>query len=223
MPRIIDNQPTKALAKPKRPTGRPPRFTPELAAKICGLIATGSTLRAAAKTCGVGWRTVARWNIERPEFREAYERARETRTLVLGGGVHRHRRPRQGRLRQKPEDGKLEFNRESVHRAKLRVDERHWQMARLDRRLWGDRQEIDVKHDWSHLTEEERVRRAMQMLDMAEEMVNRDLEPSTFRYLFNSPGIILHLDFMVDAEGSSFAEGFDGKIVGLAHRPRVSQ
>ncbi len=82
MLRIIDNQPTKALAKPKRPTGRPPRFTPELAAKICGLIAARSTLRATAKACGVGWRTVARWNVERPEFREAYEQARETRTLV---------------------------------------------------------------------------------------------------------------------------------------------
>jgi hypothetical protein len=59
-------------------------------------------------------------------------------------------------------------------------------MARLDARLWGDRQEIDLKHDWSNLTEAERVRKAMQMLDMAEELVNRgpviDLEPRRIEY-----------------------------------------
>ena len=58
--------------------------------------------------------------------------------------------------------------------------------ARLDRRLWGDRQEIDVKHDWSHLTEEERIRTAVAMLDMAEEIVARgpvlDLKPSPLVY-----------------------------------------
>jgi hypothetical protein len=41
------------------------------------------------------------------------------------------------------------------------------------RKVWGERQEIHVKDDWTHLTEAERVRRAMQMLDMAEEIVNR--------------------------------------------------
>src|SRR5215472_1143646 len=82
MPRALGNRTAKLSDNSERPVGRPARFTPELATRVCGLIATGSTLRAAAKSCGVGWRTVARWNVDRPEFREAYEDARATRTLV---------------------------------------------------------------------------------------------------------------------------------------------
>jgi len=152
MSRIADNRKTKALGKPKRPAGRPPRFTPELAATICGLIATGSTLKAAAKACGVGWRTVARWNVERPEFREAYEQARETRTLVWAEECIDIVDRAKGDYVRNPKTGKLELNRANVHRAKLRIDERHWQMARLDPRLWGDRQAIRLKDDWSNLT-----------------------------------------------------------------------
>ena len=52
--------------------------------------------------------------------------------------------------------------------------------------VWGDRQQIDLKDDWSNLTEAERVRKALVMLDMAEEMVNRGpviaLEPRRIEY-----------------------------------------
>jgi hypothetical protein len=168
MPRIIDNRTTKALEKPKRPAGRPPRFTPELAAKISGLIATGSTLKAAAKACGVGWRTVARWNVERPEFREAYEQARETRTLVWAEECIDIVDHAKGDYVKNPKTGKLEFNRENVHRAKLRVDERHWQMARLDPRLWGDRQQVDIISSFENLSVEERERRALALIGRLE-------------------------------------------------------
>src|SRR5947209_4051798 len=84
MLRSANNRKATARAKATWAVGRPAKFTPELAARICGLIAIGSTLKAAAKSCGIGWRTVARWNVERPEFREAYECARATRTLIWG-------------------------------------------------------------------------------------------------------------------------------------------
>ncbi len=54
------------------------------------------------------------------------------------------------------------------------------------REVWGERREIDFKHDWSNLTEAERVRKAMAMLDMAQEIVARgpvlDLKPSPLVY-----------------------------------------
>ena len=54
------------------------------------------------------------------------------------------------------------------------------------REVWGERREIDFKHDWSNLTEAERVRKAMAMLDMAEEIVARgpvlNLQPRALEY-----------------------------------------
>src|SRR5215472_3916489 len=132
MPRALGNRTAKLSDNSKRPVGRPARFTPELATRVCGLIATGSTLRAAAKSCGVGWRTVARWNVDRPEFREAYEDARATRTLVWAEECVDIVDDATGDYANNPKTGKLELNRENVHRAKLRVEERHWQMTRLD-------------------------------------------------------------------------------------------
>src|SRR5262249_37956201 len=80
-----------------------------------------------------------------------------------------------------PKTGKLEFNRENVHRAKLRVDERHRQMSRLDPRLWGDRQEIQVKDDWTQLSIEERERRSLKLIDMWEQIQQRRAESERFR------------------------------------------
>ena len=52
------------------------------------------------------------------------------------------------------------------------------------REIWGERTQIDMKYDWSNLSEAERVRKAMQMLDIAEELVNRPLviEATPIRY-----------------------------------------
>ena len=181
MSRTPKSRVTKALVKPRRRVGRPARYTPELAARICGLIATGSTLRAAAKASGISWRTVARWNVERPEFRAAYEQARETRTLLWAEECIDIVDDAQGDYVTNPKTGKQEFNRENVHRAKLRVDERHWQMSRLDPRLWGDRQEVTVKDDWALLSIEERERRALKLLDMWGEIKERRAERERLR------------------------------------------
>ena len=181
MPRIVSDR-GKALVKPQRSVGRPARFTPALATRICNLIATGSTLRSTAKTCGVGWRTVARWNVERPDFREAYESARETRTLVWAEECLDIVDDASGDYVENPKTGKLQFNHENVHRAKLRVDERHWQMARLDPRLWGERQQIDVKNDWTLLTEAERSRKADELIAMIRETREQPPEPPALVY-----------------------------------------
>src|ERR1041384_329443 len=71
---------------------------------------------------------------------------------------------------QEDSKGKQKLDREAVLRSRLRVDARQWQMVRLDPRLRGERQQIEMKHDWSNLTEEERVRRALQLLGIVREV-----------------------------------------------------
>jgi Bacteriophage Sf6, terminase small subunit-like len=51
-------------------------------------------------------------------------------------------------------------NKELVLRSKLRIEAREFHMSRLHPQTWGDRQKIDLKSDWSLLTEEERLRKA---------------------------------------------------------------
>lgn len=142
----------------------------------------GATLRAAAKACGIGWRTVARWNAERGEFREAYEDARRTRTLVWAEECIDLADDAAGGYVKNPKTGELEFNRKSVHRAKLQIQQRQWQMARLDPRLWGDRRHVEVKDDWSLISLEQRERKAAELLAILRELAAGPPKPPPLVY-----------------------------------------
>jgi len=184
MPRVSTSQGTKTRPKPKRPVGRPARYTPELGARIAVLIASGSTLKAAAKACRVGARTVARWNVEHPEFRSMYEQARQERVDAWAEEMIDIADDR-GADYEVAANGKAISAKEAVLRSRLKIASRQWLMARQMPQQWGDRQEINVNHDWSHLTEEERVQKALELLGMVREAVNRDTsapaDPVQFR------------------------------------------
>ncbi len=38
-------------------------------------------------------------------------------------------------------------------------------------------------------------------------------EPSTFRYIFLSPAVLLRVDFLAEAEAIAFAKEFDGRVI----------
>jgi hypothetical protein len=66
--------------------------------------------------------------------------------------------------------GKLSVNKEAMLRSKLRIEARQFHMSRLQPQQWGDRQQIDVKNDWALLTEEERRRKADELIQMIREL-----------------------------------------------------
>ena len=68
--------------------------------------------------------------------------------------------------------GKLLMNKELVLRSKIRIEARQFHMSRLHPQQWGDRQQVDIKDDWSLLTEEERRRKAEELIQMIEEIRN---------------------------------------------------
>ena len=58
-----------------------------------------------------------------------------------------------------------------------------------------------------------------QMNAMREWLDHRHLEPSTFRYTFNTfalPGIIFQVDFSTAAEAAMFAREFGGRVIGAS-------
>jgi hypothetical protein len=38
-------------------------------------------------------------------------------------------------------------------------------------------------------------------------------QPSTFRYSFDEPDVVLHVDFSIGAEADAFARAFGGKVL----------
>jgi hypothetical protein len=69
-----------------------------------------------------------------------------------------------------------------VHRARLRIDARKWQMVRLDPRLWGDRQQLDVKTDYSLWTEEQRLQKAHELIGLIQEIQRGPELPPPLEY-----------------------------------------
>jgi hypothetical protein len=78
--------------------------------------------------------------------------------------------------------GKLSVYKEAMLRSKLRIETRQWQMARRHPQEWGDRQQIDVRNDWALLTEEERRRKADELIAMIREMREPPMQPPPLVY-----------------------------------------
>jgi hypothetical protein len=67
-------------------------------------------------------------------------------------------------------------NKEVVLRSSLRIASRQFHMSRLHHTIWGDHKSIDSKDDWTFLSEDERRRRADELISMIREL--REPPPS---------------------------------------------
>jgi hypothetical protein len=76
----------------------------------------------------------------------------------------------------------LSVYKEAMLRSKLRIETRQWQMARRHPQEWGDRQQIDVRNDWALLTEEERRRKADELIAMIRELREPPMQPPPLVY-----------------------------------------
>jgi hypothetical protein len=76
MPRTAHPK-AKPPNKPKRPAHRPSKFRPELGEQIGALIASGWSMKHAARHFDISPETVCRWAIKHEDFREVYALARE--------------------------------------------------------------------------------------------------------------------------------------------------
>ena len=106
-----------------------------------------------------------------PEFLQSYERARDIRAnaafaeqqLAIADNVSDD-------WSFNPGSGKLSVKKEAMLRSRLRIETRQWQMARRHPQEWGDRQQIEVRNDWALLSEDERRRRAEELISMIREL-----------------------------------------------------
>jgi hypothetical protein len=136
-------------------TGRPTRYSDQIADRICQLITDGYTLRQIGNEFPElpHKRTVLGWLAEPndyPTFSQRYARAREARAEAMADEIEEisddgrndwyEREIAGGRTITVPDQ-------EHIQRSRLRVDTRKWLMSKLLARKYGDR--LDVNHSGS--------------------------------------------------------------------------
>jgi len=96
-----------------------------------------------------------------PEFHQSYTCAREVRAdFTFGESIITIADDVRNDWIETKNGSAPRVNKEVVLRSKLRIAARQLHMSRLQPETWGDRQKLDIKSDWSLLSEDERRRRA---------------------------------------------------------------
>ena len=134
-------------------SGRPTSFTQELANEICRRLADGLTLREVCRAEGMpSESTVRAWALEdREGFSTQYARAREIGYQSMAD-----------ELVEIADDGSNDWmerngeeavgyqvNGEHVQRSRLRLDTRKWLLSKALPKVYGDKQQVDMRHDLS--------------------------------------------------------------------------
>ena len=122
---------------PAKRLGRPPKYTPELAAEVLRRIAAGESLSAVCRDKHLPSRAIVNgWVIgERgapPSFRAAYARAKAARVEVLADEIISLADEARG------------CDNAEVQACRLQVDARKWSLARMAPKEWGDRVQHDI-------------------------------------------------------------------------------
>ncbi len=132
----------KKPAPPKKTKkGRPSRYTPELAAKICARLAEGETLRSICRDVAMPSKTtLLRWLADERnvDFRDQYAHAREMQADALFDEALEIADDASGDW-STDKDGKKTLDHEHVQRSRLRVDTRKWAAGKLAPKRYGDK------------------------------------------------------------------------------------
>jgi len=135
------------------PRGRPTKFTKALAAEICSKLSEGMTLREVCKSEDMPPEsTVRQWAVDDQQgFSAQYARAREVgyhamadELLEIADDGSNDWMERKGE-----EDTGWAVNGEHVQRSRLRLDTRKWMLSKALPKIYGDRIDVNNKHDLS--------------------------------------------------------------------------
>lgn len=135
----------KETAKPR---GRPTEFTPELARKICELLAEGKGLRQVCTEEGMpAESTVRSWAIDDVQgFGAQYTRAREIGYLGLGDEILDIADTPMVGSRSVSKPSGLEITEgDMIEHRRLQVDARKWVLSKMLPKIYGDKLETTHK------------------------------------------------------------------------------
>ncbi len=135
---------------PARQVGRPTYYTPELAEKICNLIATShemSTLALCDKYEGMPpYVCINRWRMRHPEFRSMYAEAKALQAELIADNLVNMAHVES----YIDADGVERTDSGNVAAKRLQIDTIKWIACKLAPRTYGDRSKIDVSVSLKH-------------------------------------------------------------------------
>jgi len=137
------------MAKPRK-RGRPTRYMPALAAKICQQLAEGQSLRSICRDEALPPESTVRgWVVDDHEgFSAQYARARDIGLEVMAEEILEISDDGSNDwMEQLDKDGQSagwKLNGEHVQRSRLRVDTRKWILSKLAPKRYGDR--VNLEH-----------------------------------------------------------------------------
>ena len=129
---------------------------------------------------------IAGWSAE-PSFRHDVLRARELRGDLSFGEQILDIADDAENDWTTAQNGRPIVNKEIVLRSKIRIEARQFHMARLNHAVWGDHKSVDIKNDWALLSEDERRRRADELIQMIAEIRNPPQGPPPLTYRPGEP------------------------------------
>lgn len=134
----------KAISPSKH--GRPSRYSPKLAERLCREIATSSKgIRTICKEQGLTQSRVYEWLSAHKDFREQYARAKEFQCQVLFDEIVAIAdTPVMGTITKRDFRGLETRTGDMVERSRLRVDARKWALSKLLPKKYGDAQHLAI-------------------------------------------------------------------------------
>jgi hypothetical protein len=151
IPKRVKPSTNKPIA---RKNGRPSGFTPELADKLCELIASGKSNREACKALHITNSAMYSWLQKNREFQEQYAHARERQADLLFGEIIAIADELEIEVTYKGDTVKLDVSATAVARARLRIDARKWIVAKLAPKKYGDKLQVGGAEDLPALKHE---------------------------------------------------------------------
>lgn len=110
-------------------TGRPTKYTDELAAEICERIMNGESLRSIVQDDHMPNRSsVHKWLAEIKDFSDQYVKAKDNQADTLADEIMY-----------------IADNADDVQKARLQVDTRKWIASKLKPKKYGEKLDIDAK------------------------------------------------------------------------------
>jgi hypothetical protein len=142
-------KPRKSRAVPGAKIGRPSKYTPELADRICAELSRGRSLNSVCKADDVpSIETIFRWIGNNSDFRNKYEKAKaESADFLVEEMLDIADDGRNDWMETFDNEGNSagwKLNGEHVQRSRLRVDVRKWAASKLKPKKYGER--LDMNH-----------------------------------------------------------------------------
>lgn len=130
-------------------TGRPTKYSLELADKICERLAAGESMRSISRDPGMpACSSMFKWIREHEEFSVQYDKAKEeSADALLEDMFDIADNANNDWMEKHGESEGYMQNGEAIQRSRLRVDVRKWAASKLKPKKYGDKQEI--KHSGS--------------------------------------------------------------------------